>query len=916
MAGGVRFLQLRASIGDLSSGASRVRAFVVLVATSLLMASSVGSAWANGASVPAAPSINYVAPGDASLEVSFTAPGSDGGAAIEDYKYSTDGTNFLAVGSITSPFTISTLSSDGTTPLTNGTTYSITLKAVNSVGDSQASTAVDGTPGGAPLIPLTGFEDGTTSVWTASSDPLISFNATLTGTGQGAGIYSGEITHSHTSRNARANCEDAVAAAIWKFSPAGNKGGALQPSGSTTFDNATTALGLSNDEKTAITDVIEAQARVNPGCGGSFNPTNAAWTKQTVTLKAGETYKMAWNYIGTDYTPYNDGSITSLVYAAHQAGTPSITVNNQAQNYALLGFTNPGTGDYSAGSYGSTGWQFATYTVSLTGQYVLGFAAFNIGDTSYSPVLVIDDGLGTTLKDGEVFGAVRPNNPDAPVTEAPGIPTIQSITALDGQLEVSFTAPGSDGGAAIEDYKYSTDGTNFLAVGSATSPFTISTLSSDGTTPLTNGTTYSITLKAVNSVGDSQASTAVDGTPVAAVAAPTPRRSEEPQISSPLPTSAPPAAPAPRPATTLSEPSPVFGPVLRNGAPPTPPGAPLALVDGRQTSVQVDVPTSTRLDVSLRGGFNLGFNVLEDQGQITKAPDGTTEIAVRKGGSATLSGSGFRPGATVQVFMPLRGFNSKELARIPVNEDGSFDGSAPFSTRPNEVPLPIGKNVLQLVSLDNDGNQVVVEITVNVAQGAPAPEFNRSEGVIPAMALGQSIATSGGEPVPVTVTAVSDQKLAVVEGDGWTMAINVASETGGVEPSEGGALLKLVRNDTTLVSGSGFMPGTRADVWLFSDPTLLGTVTVDENGEFTGEVNIDANMVPVGEHTLQLQGVGEDGYVKAANMGVLVDDPIEAMPTAVESAGWLLWWVAGAFLLLLLVVMFVIVARRRRSQTR
>jgi hypothetical protein len=96
----------------------------------------------------------------------------------------------------------------------------------------------------------------------------------------------------------------------------------------------------------------------------------------------------------------------------------------------------------------------------------------------------------------------------------------------------------------------------------------------------------------------------------------------------------------------------------------------------------------------------------------------------------------------------------------------------------------------------------------------------------------------------------------------------------------------------------------------------LGTVTVDENGEFTGEVNIDANMVPVGEHTLQLQGVGEDGYVKAANMGVLVDDPIEAMPTAVESAGWLLWWVAGAFLLLLLVVMFVIVARRRRSQTR
>jgi hypothetical protein len=248
-----------------------------------------------------------------------------------------------------------------------------------------------------------------------------------------------------------------------------------------------------------------------------------------------------------------------------------------------------------------------------------------------------------------------------------------------------------------------------------------------------------------------------------------------------------------------------------------------------------------------------------------------------------------------------------------VNPDGSFDGSAPFATRPNEAPLPIGKNVLQLVSLDNDGNQVVVEMAVNIAQGAPAPEQNRIEGVIPTMTPGQSIATSGGEPVPVTVTPVSDQKLAVVEGDGWTMAINVASENGGVEPSEGGALLKLVRNDTTVVSGSGFMPGTRADVWLFSDPTLLGTVTIDENGEFNGEFNVDPNMVPVGEHTLQLQGVGEDGYVKAANLGVMVDDPVEAMPTTVETGWGFIWWIVTAVVLLALIIV-LLTARRRREQ--
>jgi len=392
------------------------------------------------------------------------------------------------------------------------------------------------------------------------------------------------------------------------------------------------------------------------------------------------------------------------------------------------------------------------------------------------------------------------------------------------------------------------------------------------------------------------------------------RSSDDDEEEEVVPASTPTPVVTPRVPTTPRPTPPVLqsGPVLTRGVVPSPPKAPTLLLGGRPTVISTTVPTTTRLDVTA-GRLALGVKVLEDQGTISEAPDGTPEISVRKGASATLSGSGFRPGATVQVFMPLAGDNAKELTRIPVNPDGSFDGSAPFATRPNEAPLPIGKNVLQLVSLDNDGNQVVVEMAVNIAQGAPAPEQNRIEGVIPTMTPGQSIATSGGEPVPVTVTPVSDQKLAVVEGDGWTMAINVASENGGVEPSEGGALLKLVRNDTTVVSGSGFMPGTRADVWLFSDPTLLGTVTIDENGEFNGEFNVDPNMVPVGEHTLQLQGVGEDGYVKAANLGVMVDDPVEAMPTTVETGWGFIWWIVTAVVLLALIIV-LLTARRRREQ--
>jgi hypothetical protein len=79
---------------------------------------------------------------------------------------------------------------------------------------------------------------------------------------------------------------------------------------------------------------------------------------------------------------------------------------------------------------------------------------------------------------------------------------------------------------------------------------------------------------------------------------------------------------------------------------------------------------------------------------------------------------------------------------------------------------------------------------------------------------------------------------------------------------------------------------------LFSDPTLLGTVDIDENGEFNGEVNVDGNVVAVGEHTLQLQGVGEDGYVRAANLGVVVND-VGAPVTTEDAAGGFLWWLVA-----------------------
>jgi hypothetical protein len=150
-------------------------------------------------------------------------------------------------------------------------------------------------------------------------------------------------------------------------------------------------------------------------------------------------------------------------------------------------------------------------------------------------------------------------------------PTITGITAGDGQLEVAFTA-GSDGGAAISNYKYSTDGSTYTALSpaDATTPVTI--------TGLTNGTTYSVTLKAVNSVGDSGASNSLSGTPVAPTLPPSDPSPSPAPASAPAPAPVPEPDSAPRPAAVPTAPAspPVVSPPARPSAPPAPTPPPAA----------------------------------------------------------------------------------------------------------------------------------------------------------------------------------------------------------------------------------------------------------------------------------------------------------------------------------------------------
>ena len=182
---------------------------------------------------------------------------------------------------------------------------------------------------------------------------------------------------------------------------------------------------------------------------------------------------------------------------------------------------------------------------------------------------------------------------------------------------------------------------------------------------------------------------------------------------------------------------------------------------------------------------------------------------------------------------------------------------------------------------------------------------------MPELGTGQSLATSAGVPTPITVSVLSEQNAVSVTGDGWGINMNIPAVSGTVQDDNGQPVIRLIQSSMASMSGSGMQPGTIASVWFFSEPTLMGTVAVAEDGSFTLDVMVDAQFIPAGNHTVQVQGVGTDGYIKSVNMGVLVEEP--PAPTTASDASVMLWWVVGAFMVALLLLVIVVVARWKRS---
>jgi hypothetical protein len=164
----------------------------------------------------------------------------------------------------------------------------------------------------------------------------------------------------------------------------------------------------------------------------------------------------------------------------------TVLTNDQTYTYS------PGSGDYTIGGNSSAAFDvtFSSYNWQQSDNYNTN------GSYTGSTVMIVYD-------------------PTLPQAGPPSAPTSLSASAGNQSITISFT-PGSDGGSAITNYKYSiNDGSSYTAFDPevTSSPVVISNL--------TNGQSYSIKLLAVNTNGDGTPSNTVTATPHTVPDAPT-----------------------------------------------------------------------------------------------------------------------------------------------------------------------------------------------------------------------------------------------------------------------------------------------------------------------------------------------------------------------------------------------------------
>jgi alpha-tubulin suppressor-like RCC1 family protein len=236
------------------------------------------------------------------------------------------------------------------------------------------------------------------------------------------------------------------------------------------------------------------------------------------------------SYTGT-FPYWMDG--TAVLYGPSPVGSPiflgQLTPSESSTNSILTRSGAYGSSSSSTSIFNSSGtWGSASSSVSVCNLFAtsgpqifwgvtpVGYLTSSLyASGAVDPVTLV----AALLRQAYLLSLIAP-------ASVPGAPTMGSAVAGNGSATVSFTAPSDTGGATITGYTVTASPGGLTATGSG-SPITVS--------GLTNGTAYTFTVKATNSVGAGVASAASNSvTPVNAttpVNSTTPANAARPMVS-------------------------------------------------------------------------------------------------------------------------------------------------------------------------------------------------------------------------------------------------------------------------------------------------------------------------------------------------------------------------------------------------
>jgi titin len=463
--------------------------------------------------IPGAPTGLVATPSNQSLFIAFSI--NSGGSAIINYSYSMDGITYteFSPAQTSSPVSI--------TGLTNGTSYTVYLKATNSIGTGPASASVTATanisvPGAPTDLVATGGNRTLSVAFSINNggSAITNYSYSITGVGGTYIAFSPAQTSSPvtiTTTNGITALTNGTNYTVYlKAINAIGTGAASDPVIATPFTVPNSPSGLSvipGDQSLFInfsagnnggSPITNYSYSIN-GANGTYILLNTTSSPLTITgLTNGTTYTIhlkAINAAGSSITPTLTNGRPSTV-----ASPPINIVATPSNQSIIINFTTVNNSSSAISNY--------SYSIDGTT-----YIPLNPADAS-SPVTIsgLTNGITYTVYLKSI-NAVGSSAASSPVTATPAplasAPTILSVTAtptsftssyIITNLSISFTAPTNNGGTAITNYSYSIDGTTYTPFSPAqtTSPFTISNVS------LTNTFIY---IRAINGWGEGDRST-------------------------------------------------------------------------------------------------------------------------------------------------------------------------------------------------------------------------------------------------------------------------------------------------------------------------------------------------------------------------------------------------------------------------